>query len=99
MRTAAIPSSVVLRPGQLLLRWADAETVLIAATLREACHCADCRAALLSGRAREVDAGVQLVGAEPVGQYALRLLFNDGHDRGIYPWELLRRLSAPGSQS
>jgi DUF971 family protein len=26
---------------------------------------------------------------EPVGQYALRLKFSDGHDTGIYSWDLL----------
>jgi len=34
---------------------------------------------------------VQLSGVEPVGQYAVQLLFSDGHDRGIYPWSLLRQ--------
>jgi DUF971 family protein len=89
-----IPSDVVLRAGQLRVRWADGETMLDAAALRAACRCADCRAAALSGRTRDVDPDVRLAGASPVGQYALRLLFNDGHDRGIYPWELLRQLSS-----
>jgi DUF971 family protein len=26
---------------------------------------------------------------EPVGQYALRFTFSDGHDTGIYSWDLL----------
>lgn len=29
----------------------------------------------------------------PVGQYALRLLFSDGHDSGIFSWEVLQDLS------
>lgn len=29
---------------------------------------------------------------EPVGHYALRIVFDDLHDSGIYPWELLRLL-------
>ncbi len=29
---------------------------------------------------------------EPVGNYAVRLIFDDGHDTGIYSWELLHRL-------
>jgi DUF971 family protein len=29
---------------------------------------------------------------EPVGHYAVRLVFNDGHDSGIYSWEYLARL-------
>jgi DUF971 family protein len=26
---------------------------------------------------------------EPVGQYALRLVFSDGHDTGLYSWDML----------
>ncbi len=36
------------------------------------------------------DIGISAV--EPVGNYAVRLLFDDGHDTGIYSWELLHRL-------
>jgi DUF971 family protein/molybdopterin converting factor small subunit len=31
---------------------------------------------------------------EPQGQYALRLIFDDGHDTGIYSWETLYALGA-----
>lgn len=33
--------------------------------------------------------GVKLTGAEPVGHYAIKLIFNDGHDSGLFRWELL----------
>ena len=29
---------------------------------------------------------------EPVGQYAVRLVFDDGHDTGLYTWKGLREL-------
>jgi DUF971 family protein len=29
---------------------------------------------------------------EPVGQYAVRLIFDDGHDSGLYSWKYLREL-------
>lgn len=29
--------------------------------------------------------------AKPVGRYAVRIEFDDGHATGIYPWALLRR--------
>lgn len=32
---------------------------------------------------------VQILAVEPVGQYALQLRFSDGHDTGIYSWDLL----------
>ena len=33
-------------------------------------------------------------GAELVGNYALKILFSDGHDTGIYTWSYLRSLDA-----
>jgi DUF971 family protein len=36
--------------------------------------------------------GVGLREAEPVGNYAVRLIFDDGHDTGIYTWSYLREL-------
>lgn len=29
---------------------------------------------------------------EPVGNYAVRLIFDDGHDSGLYSWDYLRQL-------
>ena len=39
--------------------------------------------------------GKQSVGireVEPVGQYAVRLVFDDGHDTGLYTWKYLREM-------
>jgi len=35
---------------------------------------------------------VGLSAVEPVGNYAVRLVFDDGHDSGIYTWAYLREL-------
>lgn len=35
---------------------------------------------------------VGISGVEPVGNYALRLFFDDGHNTGLYSWEVLYRL-------
>lgn len=35
---------------------------------------------------------VAITGIEPVGNYAVRLTFDDLHDTGIYSWEYLREL-------
>jgi len=35
---------------------------------------------------------VGILGMEPVGNYAIRILFDDLHDSGIYSWEYLRTL-------
>ena len=35
---------------------------------------------------------VNITGIEPQGQYAVRLLFDDGHETGIYSWDTLYEL-------
>jgi len=35
---------------------------------------------------------------EPVGAYALRLVFSDGHDSGLYTWDLLYNLGSHQSE-
>jgi DUF971 family protein len=35
---------------------------------------------------------VAIIGVEPVGHYAVRLLFDDLHDSGIYSWDFLHQL-------
>src|SRR5579862_5412124 len=35
---------------------------------------------------------VRIVAVEPVGQYAVKLVFDDGHDTGLYTWKYLHEL-------
>ena len=37
---------------------------------------------------------VTIIGVEPVGNYAVKLIFDDMHDSGIYGWDYLYRLGA-----
>jgi DUF971 family protein len=37
---------------------------------------------------------VSVKAIEPVGMYAVKLVFSDGHDTGIYSWDYLRELGA-----
>ncbi len=37
---------------------------------------------------------VQITQVEPVGVYAVRLHFDDGHNTGLYSWDYLRELGA-----
>jgi DUF971 family protein len=37
---------------------------------------------------------VNISAIEPVGSYAVRLCFDDGHDSGLYSWNLLYELGA-----
>ena len=36
--------------------------------------------------------GVLVKNIEPVGNYAIKLVFSDGHDSGLYTWALLHEL-------
>ena len=33
--------------------------------------------------------GVAITSIEPVGNYAVRLVFDDGHDTGLFSWDIL----------
>lgn len=35
---------------------------------------------------------VSISAMEPVGQYAVRIVFDDGHDTGLYSWSYLHQL-------
>ena len=37
--------------------------------------------------------GVSIAALEPVGLYALKIVFSDGHDSGYYEWNYLRELA------
>ncbi len=39
-------------------------------------------------------AGVKIDSIEPIGNYAVRLVFDDGHATGIYSWDLLHRFGS-----
>jgi DUF971 family protein len=38
--------------------------------------------------------GVAIRAVEPIGHYAVRLLFDDGHDTGLYTWKYLHELGS-----
>ncbi|MEO6807134.1 MAG: DUF971 domain-containing protein [Edaphobacter sp.] len=73
--------------------------------LRNACPCATChedreKTGRLPGvpKSKEqtlltmYEAPVKLLDAIPVGRYALKFKWSDGHESGIYSWDYLRRL-------
>ncbi|WP_193557281.1 gamma-butyrobetaine hydroxylase-like domain-containing protein [Microvirga pakistanensis] len=41
---------------------------------------------------------VEIIGVEPVGNYAVKLVFDDMHDTGIYGWDYLYELGAGYAQ-
>lgn len=35
---------------------------------------------------------ITIMDVEPIGNYALRIIFSDGHDTGLYSWDYLREI-------
>lgn len=42
---------------------------------------------------------VRITGVDPVGNYAVRLIFDDGHDTGLYSWSFLHELGREAPQN
>ena len=77
----------------LELDYGDATAVLSAELLRVYSPSAEVRGH--SEAERVLQTGKKQVGIEEleaVGNYAVRIVFDDGHDTGIYSWEYLRDL-------
>ena len=83
--------------GVLEIGWTDgAKSLLPHRLLRTQCRCAGCEQRRRRGDVLpDPEAALRLVCIDPVGEYGLSLVFSDGHDRGIYPWPLLRQLGTP----
>ena len=87
-------------PRTLAIRWADGgESQIGVRELRLACACAQC-VDEWSGEGRldpaAVPEDVHPLKIEPVGRYAIQVVWSDGHDTGIYPYRRLRELGRPG---
>ena len=88
------------REEGLEIGWGDGHrSVLPLRMLRKYCPCAGCQGERdLLGRTRlpivatTYDGPITAVGAELVGNYAVRIDWVDGHSAGIYTFEYLREL-------
>jgi len=90
------PSEFALIENQtaLAITWPDGnEGYLNAEMLRRASRAASEIRRQIDGIELSLLPGLRISGAEPIGNYALRLVFSDGHDRGIYPFAYLRELA------
>lgn len=84
--------------GVLEIAWTDGMTGRLShRLLREACRCAQCTAAARLGSAACVAGGIRITTIEPYGNNTLRLGFDDGHQRGLYPFDYLRSLAVQAS--
>lgn len=88
--------------ARLVIDWSDgARRSYSIAELRKACPCATCREKRAQPAPSPMSLPVlspaetrplKLMAMNPVGNYAYQLEFSDGHDTGIYTFELLQKL-------
>jgi len=102
------PTNLSLAPdGRLLIDWSTGQRRSYSVSeLRGACPCATCRekrnqpepeptpgkAVLLPILTAAEAQPLKLLGMKPVGNYAYGIQFSDGHDTGIFTFELLSQL-------
>ena len=85
----------------LLLQWSDGkEDALSLKLLRQNCPCASCSGEkdvfgnVYKGPAQELNnSSYEIKGIQPVGYYALRPFWGDGHNTGIFSYDLLIHLA------
>ena len=93
-----IPDEIRLYDGGRMLRIAYPDTgaaELTAEFLRVSSPSAEVRG---HGQGNEVlqvgKEDVVITGIEPVGNYAVKLVFSDGHDSGLYSWDVLHEFAS-----
>ncbi|HEX9656792.1 MAG TPA: DUF971 domain-containing protein [Bacteroidota bacterium] len=82
------------------IRWTDGHQGLVSlATLRDRCPCAGCSGESILFESysppeqdKKTPGRYELKSASSVGNYALKIVWGDGHDLGIYSWEHIRSL-------
>jgi DUF971 family protein len=88
---------------EFTVTWGDGHTSLYSfELLRAACPCASCRGGHenmssepdpeVFSRQMEDSPSTRLTNVVAVGSYALTIVWEDGHDYGIYNWHYLRAL-------
>lgn len=94
-KAAPTPSSITLHQHSRVLEigFDDGEQFSLSCEyLRAFSPSAEVKVDRLKGRPAPSRAGVGITAIEPVGGYAVRLRFDDGHDTGVYSWETLYAL-------
>jgi DUF971 family protein len=64
--------------------------------IRSECPCASCKDEWTGERILDpatIRPDLRIEAMEPIGSYAVRIAWNDGHSSGLYTWDHLRRLA------
>ena len=97
-----VPDELRLRSGgqTLALSYPDlGEVALSAEFLRVHSPSAEVRGHGVGNEVLQVGKeDVRIAGIEPVGNYAIKLIFSDGHDSGLYSWDILNEFASNHDQ-
>lgn len=94
----ARPTELSLRGNILCIHWSDGQRRFYdVAELRRNCPCATCRGheSIFNMKPppnEDPSPTVSITQMTPVGNYAYRIAFSDGHDTGLYTLDLLSQL-------
>lgn len=98
LNTTPVPDELRLRSGGqtlVLIYPEQGEVTLSAEFLRVYSPSAEVRG---HGQGNEVlqvnKEAVVITGIEPVGNYAVKLIFSDGHDSGLYSWDVFHEFAS-----
>lgn len=99
------PTDIQLIGNEVAIKWADGvETYLPCPALRTASPSAaakgepDIFGRIHGAEGRKDFSGVTVLGWQVIGNYAVRFDFSDGHNSGLYSYELLRQLGDAAAQ-
>ena len=94
------PQKIEIVGDFLAMNWGGSEEIVLdSSTLRKNSPSAeqagerDIFGRLYGGSKKNDFSEVKLKSYEKVGNYALRLIFSDGHSSGLYSWEYFKNLS------
>jgi len=95
------PINFVVLDNNIAIRWSDSSESFIDTTiLRKACPCANCSGesdvfgnVYLNQKSKSLNKqGTIIIRYSYVGHYAIRIVWGDGHNNGIYSFKLLMSL-------
>ncbi len=93
MTELPLPERIHRDDHQLVVTWSSRHvSVLPARQLRWDCQCAACRDEMTGAlllREQDVEPDVAIRSVRLVGAYGIQIVWSDGHDAGIYPYDLL----------
>ena len=74
----------------------DEEQIYSFRNLRFSCQCALCKHEITGEKLIKIESipeDINLSKVDPVGNYAIHLVWSDGHSTGIYSYDYLRKLN------